>query len=63
MIVKNAKREPKMSNDVHIIPINDYREHVESMDCWCRPSHDDGVVIHNAMDGRERFETGERKPS
>jgi len=53
----------------HIEPVGDLREHDTGArgDCWCRPtveSHGAGwVVIHNAMDGREAFETGERKPS
>jgi hypothetical protein len=31
--------------------------------CWCRPEDDDGVIVHNSMDGREKYETGERKAS
>ncbi|EGY53137.1 hypothetical protein [Neisseria shayeganii] len=47
-------------NDVHVIPLNDYREHDQSRDCWCCPTvNDDGLVIHHAMDGRERYESGE----
>lgn len=47
-------------NDVHVVPLNDYREHECSRNCWCCPSaDDDGVVVHHAMDGRERYESGE----
>lgn len=51
---------------IHVIPAGDLREHEGSVACWCRPSIDEdepGVVVHNAMDGREAYETGERKPS
>lgn len=50
----------------HVIPTNDLREHStdSAVPCWCRPvENDDGVIVHNSMDGREAFETGERKPS
>lgn len=54
-----------MSDKYHVFPINDLREHqVDGGDCWCHPVEDeDGVIVHNSMDGREKFETGERKPS
>ena len=49
----------------HIIPENNFRDHDESSDCWCKPKSDEGdrLFIHNSMDGREKFETGERKYS
>lgn len=50
----------------HVIPEDDLREHVEDPSCWCMPLQDDedpAVWIHNALDGREDFETGERKLS
>lgn len=49
----------------HVVPINDLRDHrVESDEqCWCKPRIEDGVVVHNSMDQRELYETGERKPS
>lgn len=48
-----------------IIPLDDLREHDDGMRCWCSPSEmpDLGVIVHNAMDGREEFERGERLPS
>lgn len=55
-----------MNEAVHVIPNGDLREHLCSETCWCRPTEDDevhGVFIHQAMDGREQFETGERLPS
>jgi hypothetical protein len=53
-------------DDIHVIPNDDLREHESSALCWCAPVRDDDeprVVVHNSMDGRERFETGERKPA
>jgi hypothetical protein len=39
------------------------REHLLH-NCWCNPSiEDDGIVLHRSLDGRERYESGERKPS
>lgn len=45
---------------VHVMPVEDLREHVCGDDCWCSPTDDEGVIIHNSMDGREFFERGER---
>jgi hypothetical protein len=48
----------------HVYPINDLREHItDGVECWCRPEYDEdeNLVIHNSADGREQFETGERK--
>ena len=50
----------------HVIPVFDLREHEDSADCWCKPKQDDenlSLWIHNAMDEREYFERGERRPS
>lgn len=55
-----------MNPDIHVIPLNDLMDHEDSITCWYKPRRDDdqpNVIIHNAMDGREAFETGERKPS
>jgi len=46
----------------HVYPINDLRKH-SLRDCWCRPVDDDGVIVHNSLDGREEFQNGERKLS
>lgn len=50
--------------DWHIIPLNDLREHEANGSCWCKPTLDDEgsepIWIHNSLDGREAFETGER---
>lgn len=50
----------------HVMPVDDLREHCPAVDCWCHPTQDDecpNVFVHHALDGREMFETGERKPS
>lgn len=46
----------------HVMPITDLREHVAREDCWCRPTDDEGILVHHSMDRREEFEEG-RKPS
>jgi hypothetical protein len=46
----------------HILPRNDLREHTESKDCWCEPIVTGDIITHNALDEREKYETGERKP-
>jgi len=49
--------------DIHVIPLNDLREHEETRDCWCEPrktrepyEEADIVVVHHAADGRELVE-------
>lgn len=50
----------------HVYPVGDLREHqTDGRECWCRPTaqdeYDGTVVVHNAMDRREKYETGELK--
>lgn len=45
----------------HVIPLDDIKEHIESIDCHCDPAsekQDNGiiVVIHHSYDGREWVE-------
>lgn len=49
----------------HLIPIDDWREHVITPQCWCRPTPDEehDIWVHHSMDGREAFNSGERLPS
>lgn len=52
-----------MNDLIHVVPVNDLREHECSAMCWCHPTPDDEeprVFVHHSMDGREKFETGER---
>ena len=47
--------------ETHVYPRNDWREHVLSPACWCRPEQDDeepGQWLHNSLDRREEFEEG-----
>jgi hypothetical protein len=47
-----------------IVPMNDIREHVTGMRCWCNPEVDETMMtIHNALDGRDEFMEGRRRPS
>jgi len=47
---------------VHIYPLEDLREHDLEIHCWCIPRMDDGgIILHNSMDQREKYETGELK--
>lgn len=56
-----------MMDDVwHLVPVNDLREHeTNGLRCWCKPEleeeKDGTIVVHNALDGREQYETGELK--
>lgn len=48
----------------HVYPLNDLREHDMSPACWCRPElmeDDEGgdVLVHNSLDRRELYATGE----
>jgi len=52
---------------VHVLPLDDTREHVERADCWCGPkvekveTNTGGwgyVVTHKSADGRELLEPG-----
>lgn len=51
---------------LHVIPIDDLRDHEPNLDCWCQPyvdEEDEDYIIHNSLDGREDFELGIRKTS
>lgn len=53
------------STEAHIVPLDDLRPHDLTPQCWCQPAEDDECMahIHRSLDGRERFERGERLPS
>lgn len=48
---------------IHVYPLEDLRDHVVSGDreCWCHPTpeEDGALLLHHAMDQREKYETGE----
>lgn len=43
---------------MHVLPINDLKEHTEETTCECGPRYDpDGdICVHNSYDGRELLE-------
>jgi hypothetical protein len=51
-----------IGQDVHVMPIDDLIEHVESETCVCRPRvrvrFMRRLIVHFAADGREYFENG-----
>lgn len=53
-----------MSDLIHVVPLNDLRDHEVSTACWCHPTPDEDepqVILHHALDQREKYETGELK--
>ena len=48
---------------LHIIPLNDMQEHITRDEtCPCKPELSEaGNIVHNAFDGREVYERGEKK--
>lgn len=47
-----------------VYPLDDLYPHRSmSEDCPCNPFWEDGILVHNAFDGREEFEQGRRKVS
>ena len=51
-----------INDEYHVVPLDDFKIHEISADCWCNPEDDGGIIIHNAADSREDYETGKRKP-
>jgi hypothetical protein len=49
-----------ITSNFHVIPLDDYRDHIDDENCWCRPKEPDlnGVWMHNAMDQHESYEQG-----
>lgn len=53
-----------VSNDdgaLHVVPLADLRDHQLTMQCFCLPRIDEGVVVHNSMDRREESEHMEER--
>jgi hypothetical protein len=46
------------STHVHVVPMDDLREHYLTQDCACAPQTDDDprVIVHNSYDQREKSE-------
>jgi hypothetical protein len=51
---------PTATNPPHVYPLGDLRDHTLTMECWCHPTDDEGVMVHHSMDRREEFEEGRR---
>lgn len=41
----------------HVYPKDDLRDH-EDENCWCKPTDDEGLIVHHSMDKREDYENG-----
>jgi hypothetical protein len=53
-----------MGQPNEVVPMNDIREHVQGMRCWCSPDVDESMtIIHNALDRRDDYMEGRRRPS
>jgi len=58
--------EEEFSSVIHVYPVGDFRTHSCSLSepCWCGPEidedHNGTLVVHKSLDGREKYETGER---
>jgi len=53
--------EPHRPGDLHVLPLDDLREHEPSRECWCNPQQDEEMPVlwvHNSLDGREKHERG-----
>lgn len=52
---RHPTREPGRGgvSAVHIVPVNDLRDHEAKSACWCRPTEVDGIWVHHSMDRRE----------
>lgn len=62
-LLAESAPESARCGEIHVMPVNDLREHEESANCWCRPRRDDEyprVAIHNSMDQRETYERGRK---
>lgn len=44
----------------NVVPTNDLKEHKNGVECWCKPKVEGSIIVHNAMDEREKYEKGER---
>lgn len=40
----------------HVVPKDDHKPHDPAPTCWCKPTDDEGVMVHHALDRREHFE-------
>ncbi len=48
-----------MDEKLHVIPVNDLKEHIcDGSQCWCNPDDESqpGLIVHNSLDRRELYE-------
>ena len=53
-----------MNDLIHVMPLDDLREHEASTACWCHPTPDEeepSVIVHHSLDQREKYESGDLK--
>jgi len=52
-----------MTDAYHITPVDDLKEHIDTSECWCKPTKDEeeDLYIHHSMDQRELYESGDVK--
>ncbi|MCA3152070.1 MAG: hypothetical protein ING77_12920 [Rhodocyclaceae bacterium] len=53
------------ADELHVVPLDDLREHELDGACWCKPVEDvehPGLWTHHALDGRENYEEGRLRP-
>ncbi len=54
--------QPDSLDQIHIVPSNDLKTHIQGSWCWCLPMIEYGnygmtkVFTHNSLDGREFYE-------
>jgi hypothetical protein len=56
-----VSRPMPTDENIHVIPLNDLREHDDSVLCWCSPKQDilePSVWVHSSADRREVHEKG-----
>lgn len=63
--MKRAARDAEPLSATHVVPLNDLREHEPTIHCWCCPVEDRAAPdlwVHNALDKRELYESGDLLP-
>lgn len=48
------------SNPEEVTPLDDFKQHISGIKCWCKPILDETTLVHNAMDKREEYENGRK---
>lgn len=59
MIIEVVYPFTEVVRERHSEPVNDFRPHLHTHHCWCKPVEDDVAPdfwLHQAMDRREDYE-------